>query len=65
MKEAAGEANMTVITIILIGVVLTIASPIVTKLIKTSERRSCCQANGGTWDAVSGKCSGASDTCTE
>lgn len=61
MKEAAGEANMTVITIILIGVVLAVASPIVTNVLKLSEKRSCCQANGGTW--ANNSCSGASETC--
>ena len=61
MKEAAGEANMTVITIVLIGVVLAIASPIVTNVLNQSEKSSCCQANGGTWK--NGECSGASESC--
>ena len=63
MKEAAGEANMTVITIILIGVVLAVANPMVKRLMGLSEKRSCCQANGGTWE--SGTCNGASDSCPE
>lgn len=54
MKEAAGEANMTVITIVLIGVVVAIATPLITSLMQNSSRSSCCQANGGVWQG--GKC---------
>lgn len=47
MKEAAGEANMTVVTIILIGVIVAIATPIVnTMMTNTSERTSCMNAGG-------------------
>lgn len=63
MKEAAGEANMTVITIILIGVIVAIATPLVNSLMNTTKKRSCCQANGGTWE--SGQCQNASDECTD
>lgn len=54
MKEAAGEANMTVVTIILIGVVVAIATPIITNLIKSSSERGECTNNGGHWEQ--GKC---------
>lgn len=50
MKEAAGEANMTVITIILIGIVLAVATPIVTNLMDTTRDRSECYSEGGCWD---------------
>lgn len=63
MKEAAGEANMTVVTIILIGVIVAIATPLVTNLMNQTQRRSCCQGNGGIWE--NGACVGASDECTE
>lgn len=49
MKEAAGEANMTVITIILIGVIAAIAIPLVTSLMSNSAKRTCCSDNGGVW----------------
>ena len=49
MKEAAGEANMTVITIILIGVIAAIAIPLVTSLMSNTARRTCCTDNGGVW----------------
>ena len=55
MKEAAGEANMTVVTIILIGVVAAIASPIVTNVINNAEKRSCCVNDGAQW--LDGSCS--------
>lgn len=63
MKEAAGEANMTVVTIILIGVIVAIATPIVNSLMKTTQKRSCCQGNGGTWE--NGACVGASEECSD
>ena len=49
MKEAAGEANMTVITIILIGVIAAIAIPLVTSLMSNTAKRTCCTDNGGVW----------------
>ena len=49
MKEAAGEANMTVVTIVIIGVVVAIATPIITGMMKSSENKANCVNNGGTW----------------
>lgn len=54
MKESAGEANVTVITIVLIGIIAAIATPLITNLMKSTEKSSCCQANGGVWRK--GKC---------
>ena len=47
MKEAAGEANLTVIAIILIAVVVAVATPLVSSLMKNSAWKSCCTDNGG------------------
>lgn len=55
MKEAAGEANMTVVTIIIIGVVVAIATPIIRNMAASTEKRSCCVNDGGEW--ISGTCS--------
>lgn len=63
MKEAAGEANMTVVTIILIGVIVAVATPIINSMMKNTQRQSCCMNNGGTWE--NGACKGASDECTD
>ncbi len=63
MKEAAGEANLTVIAIILIGVIAAVATPLINNAMKTTERRSCCMQNGGTWE--NNACVGASDQCAE
>ena len=54
MKEAAGEANMTVITIVLIGIVLAIGTGIITKLMNTTETRADCINAGNVW--VNGTC---------
>lgn len=50
MKEAAGEANLTVVAIILIGVIAAVVTPIITSLMTTTEKRSCCMNDGGTWE---------------
>ena len=47
MKEAAGEANMTVITIVLIGVVAAVGLLLVPRLMKTIKAKSCCTNAGG------------------
>lgn len=47
MKEAAGEANLTVVAIILIAVVVAVATPLVGSLMKRAKNRSCCTDAGG------------------
>lgn len=54
MKEAAGEANMTVITIVLIAIVLGVGTVIIGNMMSSQKKSSCCQANGGVWH--NGKC---------
>lgn len=49
MKEAAGEANMTVITIVLIAIVLAVGTVIVRSMMNNTQRSSCCTSNGGVW----------------
>ena len=49
MKEAAGEANMTVITIVLIGVVLAAGTLLVSNLMGSTSNSSCCTSSGGIW----------------
>ena len=47
MKEAAGEANMTVITIVLIGVVAAVGAILIPRLMNAASNKSCCQELGG------------------
>lgn len=54
MKEVTGEANMTVVTIILIGVIVAIATPIITNMMNNTKERSECHNNGGIWE--NGRC---------
>lgn len=54
MKEAAGEANMTVVTIIIIGVIVAIATPIISNMMRQTEEKAECVNNGGVW--VDGHC---------
>lgn len=57
MKEAAGEANLTVVAIILIGVVVAVATPLINSLMTNTAKRSCCTDAGGVWK--SNKCQAA------
>lgn len=50
MKEAAGEANLTVIAILLIGVIAAIATPLIKSIMKNTARSSCCQSYGYIWE---------------
>ena len=50
MKEAAGEANMTVITIILIGVIAAVAVPLVKNAMDSVQVKGQCNAAGGYMD---------------
>lgn len=55
MKEAAGEANLTVITIVLIGIIAAIAVPLISNLMSSVQEKSCCNNVGGVWN--DGSCS--------
>lgn len=54
MKEAAGEANLTVVAIILIGIIAAVATPIIKNALTTVQERTDCNINGGTWE--NGQC---------
>ncbi len=49
MKEAAGEANLTVIAIVLIGIVAAVATPLITRMMRTTREKSCCTQAGCDW----------------
>lgn len=49
MKEAAGEANLTVVAIILIGVIVAVVTPLITSLMSNTAKRACCTDAGGVW----------------
>lgn len=63
MKEATGEANMTIVTIILIAIIVAIATPIINSMMNSTNKKACCMNNGGTWKK--GACQGASDKCKD
>lgn len=60
MKEASGEANMTVITILLIAIVGAVGTVIINNLMKTSKAKAECADNGGVW--INGGCSAITNT---
>lgn len=55
MKEAAGEANMTVVTIVLIAIVLGIGTVIINSLMNGTAAKSC-ESGGGTWNPANETC---------
>lgn len=59
MKEASGEANLTVVAIILIGVIAAVVTPLINKLMSNTTERTNCLNDGGCW------CNNGCDmTCT-
>jgi len=54
MKEATGEANMTIITVVLIGIISVVGIPLIKNLLSSTEASSECQMNGGSWE--NGQC---------
>ena len=64
MKEAAGEANITVITIVLIGVVAAVGLTMIPRLMGNAKAKACCTDMG--W-YISGTmcCNPAISGCTD
>ena len=71
MKEATGEANITVITIVLIAIVLAVGTVIVNSVLSNTGRSSACNSSGYVWvggqccpsKTDDGKCSGTPVSC--
>lgn len=55
MKEATGEANMTVVTIILIAAIVAIATPIVNNMMKNTKEKADCMNEGKIWTGTTCK----------
>ena len=47
MKEATGEANMTVVTIILIAVIVAVATPLINRMMQNTSSKAECMNKGG------------------
>mgnify|MGYP004614631359 CR=1 FL=1 len=54
MKEASGEANLTVVAIILIGVIAAFVTPLIKSTMENTKKRTECLNNGGNWDPANG-----------
>ena len=57
MKEATGEANMTIITVVLITVVAAVGAFLIPNLLKSTTKKSCCTSEGG--QIKGGQCVGS------
>lgn len=49
MKEAAGEANLTILAVVLIGIVTAVATPLIRNMMTNTKNKSCCTEAGGEW----------------
>lgn len=49
MKEASGEANLTVVTIVIIAAIVAIGTPIITSMMKATSNKANCVNSGGFW----------------
>lgn len=49
MKEAAGEANLTVVAIILIAVIAAFVGPLISRLLNSTSEKTDCYEKGGVW----------------
>ncbi len=47
MKEATGEANMTIVTVILIAAIVAVATPIITSMMNQTKTKTACANAGG------------------
>ena len=54
MKEASGEANLTVVAIILIGVIAAVVTPLIRSTMNKTKERTDCLNNGGNGDEKKG-----------
>ena len=61
MKEATGEANMTIVTVIIIAAVVAIGTPIITRLIGNLDARTNCEQQGLVLDTDGQTCVPAND----
>lgn len=64
MKEASGEANITVLTILLIGIVALVATPLITNIMNSTKDRTCCTNAGGKWEGGTCKSQAGYDQAT-
>ena len=56
MKEASGEANLTVVAIILIGVIAAVVTPLINDTMKKTKARTECTNQGLCYDSGTGSC---------
>ena len=50
MRQSVGQANITVIIIVLIGIVAMVGSVLIPRLANSSIYTSCCNEAGGIWE---------------
>ena len=51
MRQATGEANMTIIAIVIIGIIAAVGVILIPKLLSSAIYRSCCNRAGGKWSS--------------
>ena len=63
MKESAGEANLTIIVIVLLGIIASFGIVFIPRLANNILYTSCCTEAGGIWDK--GYCKASQPTTCE
>jgi len=57
MKEATGEANMTIVTVIIIAAIVAIGTPIIIGMMDNMSKKTECLNDGSKyWDEAAGEC---------
>ena len=60
MKEASGEANITIITIVIISLLLAVGIPIVKTIVQKTETNTNTDCPAGQYKTTDGKCAAVS-----
>ena len=58
MRESTGQANIVMITIVIIGFIATAGGIFIPRLIDNIKAQSCCSEQGGSFKKSTGKCDG-------
>ena len=58
MRESAGQANIVMITIVIIGVIAAAGGIFIPRLTENIKAQSCCSEQGGSFNKDTGKCDG-------
>ena len=56
MKDATGEATMTIVVIVLIGIIMAVGVPMIRNIMNTQSAKTSCMNLGMSYDGNSNQC---------